>query len=58
MPSRNTAPAPSATPSRPQAGTHAEQTAGVPQVLPLGTGLVLVGLGLALAFVGLRLRRG
>jgi hypothetical protein len=30
----------------------------VPQVLPLGTGLVLVGLGLALAFVGLRLRRG
>jgi hypothetical protein len=28
------------------------------RVLPLGTGLVLMGLGLALAFVGLRLRRG
>ncbi|MCX5284491.1 hypothetical protein ABT076_17215 [Streptomyces sp. NPDC002131] len=28
------------------------------QVLPLGGGLILVGLGLGLAFVGLRVRRG
>jgi hypothetical protein len=42
-----------------QAAAHAED-AGEPalRALPLGSGLVLVGLGLALAFVGLRLRRG
>ncbi|MFE9448843.1 hypothetical protein [Streptomyces sp. NPDC006739] len=28
------------------------------RILPLGSGLVLIGLGLALAFVGLRVRRG
>jgi hypothetical protein len=27
-------------------------------LLPLGSGLILVGLGLALAFLGLRVRRG
>jgi hypothetical protein len=27
------------------------------QILPLGSGLILIGLGLALAFLGLRLRR-
>ncbi|MCZ9350389.1 hypothetical protein NGM36_11400 [Streptomyces mutabilis] len=59
VPSGEATPASSAAPSRGRAGTHTEQAArGVPQVLPLGTGLVLVGLGLALAFVGLRLRRG
>ncbi|MDT0609633.1 hypothetical protein [Streptomyces lancefieldiae] len=52
---------PSALPSdtRPQVGSHAEGSAGpLLRILPLGSGLVLVGLGLALAFVGLRLRRG
>ncbi len=52
---------PSASPSRsqPQAGTHADDaTEPVVRALPLGSGLVLIGLGLALAFVGLRLRRG
>ncbi|MFJ5774832.1 hypothetical protein [Streptomyces sp. NPDC093094] len=38
----------------PQAGTPAEPML---HVLPLGSGLMLVGLGLALAFLGLRLRR-
>ncbi|GAA3975561.1 hypothetical protein GCM10022384_27240 [Streptomyces marokkonensis] len=52
---------PSPSPSRTlsQASTHAEDATGpVLRVLPLGSGLVLIGLGLALAFVGLRLRRG
>ncbi|MGV4981542.1 hypothetical protein ACVB8X_00140 [Streptomyces sp. NRAIS4] len=33
-------------------------TEPVLQILPLGSGLVLIGLGLALAFLGLKLRRG
>ncbi|MFD5446899.1 hypothetical protein [Streptomyces sp. NPDC127100] len=52
---------PTATPPRsePTSGTRTEGAAGpVLKVLPLGTGLVLVGLGLALAFLGLRVRRG
>jgi hypothetical protein len=28
------------------------------ELLPLGTGLILIGLGLGLAFVALRVRRG
>ncbi|MGY4923831.1 hypothetical protein [Streptomyces sp. 900105755] len=35
-----------------------DDTEPVLQVLPLGSGLVLIGLGLGLAFVGLRVRRG
>ncbi|MFF8777828.1 hypothetical protein ACF07W_11265 [Streptomyces sp. NPDC015140] len=51
---------PSAAPSQsqPGTGTRAAATEPVLRVLPLGSGLVLIGLGLALAFVGLRLRRG
>ncbi|MYS49163.1 hypothetical protein GTW46_03625, partial [Streptomyces sp. SID6013] len=55
------APAPSVSPSRSGARTGvAAQGAAEPvlRVLPLGTGLVLIGLGLALGLVGLRLRRG
>ncbi|RSN48894.1 hypothetical protein DMH12_25765 [Streptomyces sp. WAC 04229] len=59
-PSGEAALVPSAAPSRPQpgTGTRAAATEPVLRVLPLGSGLVLIGLGLALAFVGLRLRRG
>jgi predicted lipid-binding transport protein (Tim44 family) len=56
-----TAPPTTAAAPRPEPTTAArtEGAAGpVLKVLPLGSGLVLVGLGLALAFVGLRLRRG
>ncbi|MFF5104721.1 hypothetical protein [Streptomyces sp. NPDC000134] len=45
----------------PERGPRTVPRAGpepVLRVLPLGTGLVLMGLGLALAFAGLRLRRG
>lgn len=50
---------PSATPSpaRSGDGTRTAADGPVPRVLPLGSGLVLIGLGLAMAFVGLRLRR-
>ncbi|MFJ3305983.1 hypothetical protein ACIPSA_23200 [Streptomyces sp. NPDC086549] len=53
---------PSVPPLRP-AGQAGSDTAGAPaepvlQILPLGTGLVLIGLGLGLAFVALRVRRG
>ncbi|MFV0134790.1 hypothetical protein ACLGIH_16400 [Streptomyces sp. HMX87] len=42
----------------PQAVSGAQDTTEPwPRILPLGSGLVLIGLGLALAFVGLRLRR-
>ncbi|MFI6277492.1 hypothetical protein [Streptomyces sp. NPDC050988] len=49
-----------------QPPVDAEQAAGRPvrasepvlRVLPLGSGLVLIGLGLGLAFVALRVRRG
>ncbi|MEW2262195.1 hypothetical protein ACGF5T_05425 [Streptomyces sp. NPDC047853] len=48
---------PSASPSRGRTGTD-QATEPALRVLPLGSGLVLVGLGLALGLVGLRLRRG
>ncbi|MBQ1090959.1 hypothetical protein [Streptomyces sp. B93] len=57
-PQRATAvPVPPAPPEQPvrQAGGGAEP---VLRILPLGSGLVLIGLGLGLAFVGLRVRRG
>ncbi|MGW1001157.1 hypothetical protein [Streptomyces sp. NPDC002520] len=47
--------------SPPAAGTAVHQGEApaepTPHILPLGSGLVLIGLGLALAFVGLRVRR-
>ncbi|MGW4285611.1 hypothetical protein ACWEIK_01540 [Streptomyces sp. NPDC004673] len=44
--------------SRPAAVRQGEGTsARAPRFLPLGSGLVLLGLGLALALVGLRIRR-
>ncbi|PSK44128.1 hypothetical protein B0E38_07721 [Streptomyces sp. 111WW2] len=52
---------PPATPSRSpsERGTPTRAAAEpVLRVLPLGSGLVLIGLGLALGLVGLRLRRG
>ncbi|MFJ8789142.1 hypothetical protein [Streptomyces sp. NPDC102462] len=58
---------PTASESTQQAGlapsadaAHGRANASEPalRLLPLGSGLVLIGLGLALAFVGLRLRRG
>ncbi|MEV5840983.1 hypothetical protein AB0M32_03320 [Streptomyces sp. NPDC051985] len=53
---------PSASPSATahQAVAHSQEDASEPvlHVLPLGSGLVLIGLGLGLAFVGLRVRRG
>ncbi|MFE6282761.1 hypothetical protein [Streptomyces sp. NPDC057877] len=50
-------PVPSAPGEEPvrQAGGGTEP---VLRILPLGSGLVLIGLGLGLAFVGLRVRRG
>ncbi|MER7720495.1 hypothetical protein ABTX99_26725 [Streptomyces flaveolus] len=60
VPTVATAPPATATAPRPEP-TSAARTEGaagpVLKVLPLGSGLVLVGLGLALAFVALRLRR-
>lgn len=42
-----------------QSVTHAEDpTEPVLRILPLGSGLILIGLGLGLAFIGLRVRRG
>ncbi|WP_344600514.1 hypothetical protein [Streptomyces glaucus] len=42
----------------PRTVAHAERGTGPAQrILPLGSGLVLIGLGLGLAFVALRLRR-
>ncbi|MEU9955681.1 hypothetical protein [Streptomyces sp. NPDC050982] len=57
---------PGNTAPRSQEPVDAEQAAGrrvrasepVLRVLPLGSGLVLIGLGLGLAFVALRVRRG
>lgn len=40
------------------AGSHVHASEPVLRVLPLGSGLVLIGLGLGLAFVALRVRRG
>ncbi|NNN34305.1 hypothetical protein HLK59_28865 [Streptomyces sp. S3(2020)] len=59
-PSREAVPAASLPPQQPvrQAVTRAERpTEPVLRILPLGSGLVLIGLGLGLAFVGLRVRR-
>ncbi|GCB47640.1 hypothetical protein SNL152K_4945 [Streptomyces sp. NL15-2K] len=62
-PSRATAGVPPGHPPRPteqeQAVGRAERRAepGL-EILPLGSGLILVGLGLGLAFVALRVRRG
>ncbi|MFJ3231431.1 hypothetical protein [Streptomyces sp. NPDC086787] len=51
---------PSAPPLRPAGGTDHSAPVSEPvlQILPLGSGLVLIGLGLGLAFVALRVRRG
>ncbi|MEN3582722.1 hypothetical protein [Streptomyces sp. WMMC905] len=46
--------APARTDHRP--GRHRDTAAA--RVLPLGSGLMLLGLGMALALAGLRLRRG
>ncbi len=56
-------PAPPEPPARPvdarQAADHpVRDSEPVLQVLPLGSGLVLIGLGLGLAFLALRTRRG
>jgi hypothetical protein len=64
-PSRNTAPR-SLPPVSPVPSFEPEQAVTRPvrssepvlRVLPLGSGLVLIGLGLGLAFVALRVRRG
>lgn len=40
-----------------EAATAERPVGQVLRILPLGSGLVLIGLGLALAFVALRLRR-
>ncbi|MFI1481674.1 hypothetical protein [Streptomyces sp. NPDC020747] len=40
------------------AGRHVRASEPVLRVLPLGSGLVLIGLGLGLTFVALRVRRG
>ena len=45
-----------------QPARHPAQQAATPaepvlRILPLGSGLVLIGLGLGFAFIGLRLRR-
>ncbi|WP_019073520.1 hypothetical protein [Streptomyces hokutonensis] len=61
-PSEEAAAVPSSPPLRPvhQTVTHAEDdpTEPVLRILPLGSGLILIGLGLGLAFIGLRVRRG
>ncbi|MER5749322.1 hypothetical protein [Streptomyces sp. NPDC002088] len=53
--------APATPPSEPGQQTAAQPDRSAEpelQILPLGSGLVLIGLGFGLAFVGLRLRRG
>jgi hypothetical protein len=60
-PSQEAEAVPSSPPLRPvhQTVTHAEDpTDPVLRILPLGSGLILIGLGLGLAFIGLRVRRG
>ncbi|MEU6256608.1 hypothetical protein [Streptomyces sp. NPDC047043] len=51
-------PRPSPHPAKSAAAQAEGPTEPVLRILPLGGGLVLIGLGLGLAFVGLRLRRG
>ncbi|MEU2712865.1 hypothetical protein [Streptomyces sp. NPDC007205] len=48
---------PARAPARNAAQQNENTTEPVLQILPLGSGLVLIGLGLALAFLALRLRR-
>ncbi|OIJ91895.1 hypothetical protein BIV24_14040 [Streptomyces colonosanans] len=50
----------SPTPPKGSATPHRQNTASKPtlEILPLGSGLILVGLGLGLILLGLRLRRG
>jgi hypothetical protein len=51
---------PTSSPLRPHhhTVTHAEDpTEPVLRILPLGSGLILIGLGLGLAFIALRVRR-
>lgn len=60
-PSRQTAEVPAASPTeavRQNAAQTGRSTESTLPILPLGSGLILVGLGLGLAFLGLRLRRG
>ncbi|MYQ48529.1 hypothetical protein GTW40_26415 [Streptomyces sp. SID4985] len=47
----------SAPASAPAAVNQGQSPAEPADILPLGSGLMLIGLGLALAFVGLRVRR-
>ncbi|MEU3889291.1 hypothetical protein [Streptomyces sp. NPDC029041] len=56
---RETDPVPAAPSDQPvrEAATAERPVGQVLRILPLGSGLVLIGLGLALAFVALRLRR-
>ncbi|WP_086734798.1 hypothetical protein [Streptomyces glaucescens] len=44
----------------PEAAVADRERTGEPvlRILPLGSGMVLIGLGFGLAFVGLRVRRG
>ncbi|MEU8029377.1 hypothetical protein AB0C13_12205 [Streptomyces sp. NPDC049099] len=49
---------PARSPAQNAARQNENSTEPVLQILPLGSGLVLIGLGLALAFLALRLRRG
>jgi hypothetical protein len=55
----DTATGPAPVPPRQVGQTAGQARTAAPalRVLPLGSGLVLIGLGLALAFVGLRLRQ-
>ncbi|MFD3835909.1 hypothetical protein ACFWWC_06565 [Streptomyces sp. NPDC058642] len=58
-PSREAVPDASPAPRGREGVTRAESpTEPVLRILPLGSGLVLIGLGLGLAFLGLRVRRG
>jgi len=51
-------PVPSATSRAAEPDTAASSTEPVLRVLPLGSGLMLIGLGFGLAFVALRMRQG
>ncbi|MFD3582072.1 hypothetical protein [Streptomyces sp. NPDC058683] len=61
QPPREAGLVPTPSPSHPthQAVAHSEEDTSEPvlHILPLGSGLVLIGLGLGLAFVALRVRR-
>ncbi|MFC8366966.1 MULTISPECIES: hypothetical protein [unclassified Streptomyces] len=51
-------PLPSATSRAAEPNTVASSTEPVLRILPLGSGLMLIGLGFGLAFVALRMRQG